>query len=247
MKNFFNNFTVQTRYATTAGTAASSFIISSVGLVLIYVLTQVIKEKNYHRVFTRSMSMGALHGGKPAMKRLLQYHKMRATPKNKDKYLKKLEEKINSVRPNFLKIQGIVAKLEMIGQEDKAIELLKRAEKKAKENSLPHQEYEYQMLLVEALIYKGNFAEAEMVPCLNNDDTSDVRRPLYKAIIQLLLRNTQKAEEEWEEFKNMRNQYLFPPDVKDSQFYALLNDFEQFKQVVHLLKQEIFEKKKKAK
>lgn len=50
--------------------------------------------------------------------------------------------------------QGIVAKLEMIGQEDKAIELLKRAEKKAKENSLPHQEYEYQMLLVEALIYK---------------------------------------------------------------------------------------------
>lgn len=50
--------------------------------------------------------------------------------------------------------KSIVAKLEMRGLEDKAIEILKKAVIEAKENSFSHHEYEYQMLLVEALIYK---------------------------------------------------------------------------------------------
>ncbi|XP_038882985.1 uncharacterized protein LOC120074072 [Benincasa hispida] len=246
MSNFFHNFKVQTKYGTQAGAAASGFIISGIGLVLIYVFTQIIKEKNDQRVFIRSISMGALHDGKLAMKRLLQYHKMRATPKKKNTYLEKFEKLINTDtdRPNFPKLQSILAKLEMIGQEDKAIEILKRAAREARENSRPYHEYEYQMLLVEALIYKGNFAAAEKVPCLNNNDASDVRRSLYKAIIQLLLNNTQKAEEEWEEFKNMRSHFLLPPDVKDSQFHTLLADFQSFKQVVNVLKKDIFEKQK---
>ena len=50
--------------------------------------------------------------------------------------------------------KNVLAKMEMIGQEDKAIEILKKAVKEANEKSLSYHEYEYQMLLVEALIYK---------------------------------------------------------------------------------------------
>lgn len=53
----------------------------------------------------RSMSIGALHGGKLAMKRLLQYQKMRATEKNQDQVLEKLEKMIKDCAPDFAKLQ----------------------------------------------------------------------------------------------------------------------------------------------
>ncbi|XP_022146501.1 uncharacterized protein LOC111015701 [Momordica charantia] len=244
MRNFLKSFKIQTKYGTSAAAAASSVIISGIGLVLIYVYTQRKREKNDRRVFMRSMSIGALHGGKLAMKRLLQYQKMRATEKNQDQVLEKLEKMIKDCAPDFAKLQSIVAKLEMRGQEDKAIEILKKAAKEAKENSLLHYEYEYQILLVEMLIYKGNIGEAERASCLNQEETSDVRRSLYKAIIQVLLNNPKKAKEKWEEFKEMRSRFLLPPDVKDSQFYKLVTEFEMFKQVVDLLGKDIEERNK---
>lgn len=105
LKNFYQKFNVQTKYGPRAGAAASSFFISGVGLVLLYFFTQIIKKKNSQRVFTRSVSIGALLGGKLAMKRLLQFQKMRANPEKKDKYLKKLDTKIESDLPDFLKLQ----------------------------------------------------------------------------------------------------------------------------------------------
>ncbi|KAL0542671.1 hypothetical protein IC582_017744 [Cucumis melo] len=241
LKNFYQKFNVQTKYGPRAGAAASSFFISGVGLVLLYFFTQIIKKKNSQRVFTRSVSIGALLGGKLAMKRLLQFQKMRANPEKKDKYLKKLDTKIESDLPDFLKLQNIVAKLEMLGQEDKVIEKLKIAAEKA-EKSFPLYEYEYQMLLVELYIYKGEFAKAEELPCLNNNDNSDVRRPLFKAIIKVLLNETPEAIKEWEEFRKLRSDYLLPPDVKDSQFYTLLADFDSFERVVKVLREDIFKK-----
>ncbi|KAG7026464.1 hypothetical protein SDJN02_10464, partial [Cucurbita argyrosperma subsp. argyrosperma] len=244
MKNFLKSFKIQTKYGTTAGATASSVIISGIGLMLIYAYTQRKKEKKTQRVFTRSMSIGALHGGRIAMKRMLQYHKIRANQEIQHDYLEKLENTMNTDTPDFPHIQNVMAKMEMIGQEDKAIEILKKAVKEAKEKSLSYHEYEYQMLLVEALIYKGDIEEAAKAECLNHDEPSDVRRLLYKTIIELLLNNPQEAEEEWEKFREMREQFFLPPDIKDSGFYKLVNHFEDFKRVVDLLKQDIDQKKK---
>ena len=105
MKNFLKSFKIQTKYGTTAGATASSVIISGIGLMLIYAYTQRKKEKKTQRVFTRSMSIGALHGGRIAMKRMLQYHKMRANQEIQHHYLETLENMTNTDTPDFPHIQ----------------------------------------------------------------------------------------------------------------------------------------------
>lgn len=50
--------------------------------------------------------------------------------------------------------QRAATKLEMSGKEDKAIEMLKEELKKAQKNNHSLEAYEFEMLLVEMLIYK---------------------------------------------------------------------------------------------
>ena len=67
---------------------------------------------------------------------------------------------------NFFDVQqNIVTKLEMLGQEDKAIEKLKNAAEEAKKKSLPLYEHEYQMLLVELYIYKVFITNSLIIIC----------------------------------------------------------------------------------
>lgn len=63
-----------------------------------------------------------------------------------------------------------------------------------------------------------------------------------QAIIKVLLNETPEAIKEWEEFRKLRSDYLLPPDVKDSQFYTLLADFDSFERVVKVLREDIFKK-----
>lgn len=65
---------------------------------------------------------------------------------------------------------------------------------------------------------------------------------IVQAIIKVLQNETQEAIKEWEEFREMRSAFLLPPDVKDSHFYALLADFDSFKRVVQVLREDIFKK-----
>lgn len=54
--------------------------------------------------------------------------------------------------------QKEATKLEMTGQEDKAVHLLTEAYEKAKNKGKSHEAYELEMLLVEMLIYNVSFS-----------------------------------------------------------------------------------------
>lgn len=54
----------------------------------------------------------------------------------------------------YLGVKRTVAKMEMSGNEDKAVELLRAEKNRAKQQKRMHEVYEIEMLLVEMLIYK---------------------------------------------------------------------------------------------
>lgn len=65
------------------------------------------------------------------------------------------------MRYDFLLVyswQKEATKLEMTGQEDKAVHLLTEAYEKAKNKGKSHEAYELEMLLVEMLIYNVSFS-----------------------------------------------------------------------------------------
>lgn len=51
-------------------------------------------------------------------------------------------------------LKSIVARMEMNGEEDKAVTMLETAFKRARVEGKPHEAYEIEMTLVEMLIYK---------------------------------------------------------------------------------------------
>ncbi|KAF2305423.1 hypothetical protein GH714_005153 [Hevea brasiliensis] len=126
------------------------------------------------------MSMGALHGGKLAMERLTDYHQARADAASLNAAESELKVLLEEEQPDFKKLQSAVAKLEMSGKEAVAVGILESAVKKARMEEKPQEAYEIEMLLVEMLIYKGDYDKALKCECLSHEEISDARRPLYK-------------------------------------------------------------------
>uniref|UniRef100_M1BW56 Uncharacterized protein n=1 Tax=Solanum tuberosum TaxID=4113 RepID=M1BW56_SOLTU len=122
------------------------------------------------------MSMGVLHGGELALERLIDYHKAKANFLSLNSAETELDALLNEERPDFKKLHRCVAKMEMSGKESEAVMKLRNAIRKAE----PHKAYEFEMLLVETLIYQGDYTEALRCKCLEEKYITDARRPLYK-------------------------------------------------------------------
>ncbi|KAJ4703861.1 Transmembrane protein [Melia azedarach] len=203
------------------------------------------KHTKIHGVLTRSVSVGVLHGGKLALERLIDYHQARADEKSLQATEIELKDLLRQEHPDFKKLQRTVARLEMSGKDAEAVGILSKALEEAQNESKQHEAYEIEMLLAEMLIYKGDFEKALQCKCLDEESISDARRPLYKAIIHILLGHPTEAVPYWEQFNDIRGDFQWPPGLQDSQVYEVIENFDKFKNVVELLKHDIQEIKKK--
>ncbi|TMX01690.1 hypothetical protein EJD97_023948 [Solanum chilense] len=66
------------------------------------------KNKKLKKVLTRSMSIGLLHGGELALKRLIDYHKAKADFISLNSAETDLDALLNEEQPHFKKLQAII-------------------------------------------------------------------------------------------------------------------------------------------
>ncbi|ESW19900.1 hypothetical protein PHAVU_006G164900 [Phaseolus vulgaris] len=234
---FFISY-VSSKYEENALKAISYVILGCLSL-LIFVLLRRPKPKPSRRLqATRSFIVRELHSGYPALDRLMTEQYENPTALNSSFALKwELKQDL----PDLPILQQKVAELERREEEDCAEKILRAALKKANEKKKPHEAYEFEMLIVEVLIYKGKKSSLEsglQCQCLADESLKDARRPLYKAIIHCLLGDMKKAEEHWDEF-NVVREPAFGPQI----------DFDTFKEHVHRLKNatlKVAEKRRKT-
>ena len=62
-------------------------------------------KKKVHAVFTRSMSVGVLHGGKLALERVIDYHRARADEASLKSAENELQDLLIEEHPDFVKLQ----------------------------------------------------------------------------------------------------------------------------------------------
>ncbi|XP_065879012.1 uncharacterized protein [Euphorbia lathyris] len=179
----FGNFPANIKYDSVAAIATPVLIIAGTYMVFRYAKNSQKRSRRYEFVYSRSMSLGALHGGKLALQRLIDYHHARADSASLNAAETELRTLLAQDQPDFNKLQSTVAKLEMAGKEGVAVGLLEKGVRKAKSENRSHEAYEVEMLLVEALIYKGDYRKALNCECLNYEEISDARRPLYKVCV----------------------------------------------------------------
>ncbi|KAK3205138.1 hypothetical protein Dsin_019184 [Dipteronia sinensis] len=248
MENLLNNITINTKYgAMAAATVTPIVVFGSIYIAYAYTSRAWKRRPAVSKVsgvLTRSVSVGVLHGGKMALERLVDYHHARADATLLEDALDNLNKLIQKEHPPFKELQRVVAKLEMSGKEDDAVEKLESALKIAQKEKKPHEAYEFQMLLIEMYIYKGDFVKALDCKCLNQEKISDARRPLYKAIVHGMLENHEKSRKYFEEFNEIRAGFEWPPGLQDHQLYEVIENFEKFQKVVQLLKKDIQETRK---
>ncbi|XP_077228815.1 uncharacterized protein LOC143861778 isoform X1 [Tasmannia lanceolata] len=202
------------------------------------------KRKNRRptaRTFHRSLSLSAVHGGKVAMQRILDAQHVRVNPSALDGAAALLKDLLKEDPLDFEQLQSVVAKLEMSGKEAKALGILKEARENAIKKGHHHEAYELEMMIVEVLIYKGDYINALKCKCLEDEAISDARRPLYKAVIQVMLGNRRVAEEFWNEFQTIQRQYQWPDcsTTKAPSVHEVAHDFDKFQKIVDYLKLEI--------
>ncbi|PON43750.1 Tetratricopeptide-like helical domain containing protein [Trema orientale] len=197
-------------------------------------------------VLKRSTSLALLHGDEMALQRLVEFHESRADTHRLDSADCEFRlALIGQQKPNFRELTRVIAKLEMSGKEDKAIKLLEEEFQKAQNNGKTYEAYEIEMLLVEMLIYKGDFKKALRCKCLSNENVSDARRPLYNAIIHIALEPSKKKEAEayWEKFIDLRTHFGFQPVYRESMeetgIYKISTNFQEFERIVKKLQQDI--------
>ncbi|KAG7638476.1 hypothetical protein ISN45_At02g029100 [Arabidopsis thaliana x Arabidopsis arenosa] len=105
------------------------------------------------RTLSKSVSMGAIRGGKLALQRLLDLHSYRGDTSSLANAELEFEALLSKEKPDFGLLQRDIVKMEMSGKEAKGAELLKKALEKARKEGKGHEAYEIEMLLVEMLIY----------------------------------------------------------------------------------------------
>ncbi|XP_077228816.1 uncharacterized protein LOC143861778 isoform X2 [Tasmannia lanceolata] len=88
---------------------------------------------------------------------------------------------------------------------------------------------------------QGDYINALKCKCLEDEAISDARRPLYKAVIQVMLGNRRVAEEFWNEFQTIQRQYQWPDcsTTKAPSVHEVAHDFDKFQKIVDYLKLEI--------
>ncbi|XP_038697238.1 uncharacterized protein LOC119994971 [Tripterygium wilfordii] len=241
MTNFFKNFTIKTKYRAVVATATPIVIFSGICVAWAYIHHGRKRRSKAGGVLSRSMSFGVLHGGKLALKRLVDYHKARADPATLEAAEMELRNLISEEQPDFKRLQGTVAKLEMSGKENIAISVLEEALRKSIDDNQPHEAYETEMLLVEMHIYKGDFRKALNYKCLKEEAISDDRQPLYKAILYVMVEDSKEAYKNWEEFQELRTHHQWPLGMHEDQSYKVVTDFGEFEKVVRSLREDIIQ------
>ncbi|XP_078165117.1 uncharacterized protein LOC144559845 isoform X2 [Carex rostrata] len=188
----------------------------------------------------RSMSIAALHGGKATLERILDAQQARIDKEGLDGEVDKMNKIISEPRVHFMDLHRAATKLEMSGKEDKAIEILRKELGKAQKNNQPLEAYEFEMLLVEMLIYKEAFDEALNCKCLTETDISDARIPLYKAIIYTMKNEKENAKKFYEEFQSICQMFHWFDGIKEgSPLYGIVLHFDKFEEIVENLNKEI--------
>ncbi|KAF7840471.1 uncharacterized protein G2W53_002769 [Senna tora] len=195
----------------------------------------------------RSKSLAELYGGELALERFFDYNEASTVPATLDHTDNLLKALLEEEHLDLKKLQSTVAKLEMSEQEGTAVRILKQAKKK--HQNKPQQLYQIEMLLVEMLIYKGDFDEALACECLKHEEIADARRPLYKAVIHVMNGNLKEAKELWEEFREMRKEFI---ETRNVALPPLLNipsstHFLDFTDRVKKLQSKILEARKSNK
>ncbi|GAV79439.1 hypothetical protein CFOL_v3_22904 [Cephalotus follicularis] len=227
LMGFLANFKVKTKYGALAMTTTPIIIIGGIYMAWTYKRQAWRRKKSP----TRSMSLAVIHGGKLALDRLVHY------PEVSTDAISDLQVELGKEHPDFKKLQVTIAQLEMSGKEAEAVKILEEEMKQALHQKKPQEAYEIEMLLVEMLIYKGDFKEAGKRHCLKQEEITDARRPLYKAIIHIMSGRCEDAHKFWNDFKDIRAQF------KDIELDEFVEDFQKFEEVV---KKHILEANKKA-
>ncbi|KAJ8762076.1 hypothetical protein K2173_006740 [Erythroxylum novogranatense] len=237
LENLCDIFTFNTKYGAIAATGTTIFVLAGVYIASAYIERAWRAKHEGHKMFTRSMSIGVLHGGKQALERLIDYHHARADAASINSAETQLRVQLREGHIDFSKLQSIVTKLEMGGKESVAVDLLSSELKRARSEGQPHEAYEFEMLLVEMYIYMGDTKKALECECLSHVEITDARRPLYKAVIHIIREESvHKAFEYWEEFKQIKAHFQSPEDSYDGK---LITDFNEFKTIVKVLKNDI--------
>ncbi|XXG67701.1 hypothetical protein AAC387_Pa06g0980 [Persea americana] len=219
------------------GIAAASVVIAI--WFFIYRKGKESDQPNKRKTFHRSLTIGALHGGRLAMKRILDAQHARVDASVLDGAQAQLNLLLHQKPLDFIGLQTEAAKLEMSGKEDQALEMLTKALADANRLGNLHDAYELEMLAVEMLIYKGKYIEALDHKCLQDQEIMDARRPLYKTIAQIMLGHRSLAQGWWNEFQAIRRHFQWPDSVDRGPLHSVSQDFDEFERVVNSLKKEI--------
>ncbi|KAL4198808.1 hypothetical protein AMTRI_Chr03g47860 [Amborella trichopoda] len=225
--------------------AIDLFVITLAGILLFLKLTNrakkpKVKKGSYQIKFQRSLSLASLRGGNVALLRMVDAQRARVDPCQLASAEHRFRELIAEDPPKIAELQREASILEISGHEEEAIDMLQAAIRKAEERHQPHEAHELEMLLVEMLIYQGKFDDALKCKCLGDKEITDARRPLYMAVIDIILGKYDSAKELWEEFKEIRRHVRGP-----SEFFAseemndIAFDFEKLKEIVDALNEEI--------
>ncbi|KAK8350746.1 hypothetical protein V6Z12_A06G228800 [Gossypium hirsutum] len=152
----------------------------------------------------RSISMAAIHGGKLALDRLVNYGKQQPTTQSGDD-VEQLKTLLENEQPNYNELQQVIGRLEMNRREDEAIKILKKAMKKKKAQMKPNSNEANEIGLLLAEMY------------------------IYKAIISMMDQKEQDAIQHWETFKEIQNQTI-PPSFNEEEFTEFKNAVYLLKQ-----------------
>lgn len=240
LENFFNSFTVKNKYGEMAATI--TVIFASVYIGWACAKRGCVRKKKARAVFTRSMSLGALHGGKLALERMVDYHRAREDEASLEAAEIQLRDLLAEEHPDFKNLQSVVAKLEMSGKDEAAVRILETELKRARKEGKSHEGYEIEMFVVEMHIYKGDFGKALACECLRHEEISDARRPLYKAIIHIMSQHPrEEAMKCFEEFKDIQSRFQSPSSLQQSQIDKMVSNFNDFEKEIKLFGKEINE------
>ncbi|CAL9092297.1 unnamed protein product, partial [Musa acuminata var. zebrina] len=191
-------------------------------------------------VLYRSVSFGMLYGGENAMQRIMHAHEARLDSTKLNKAVDDLSAELTNERKDYSKLNVLAASLEMSGREKEAIKILEAALEKSANNK--EEMHEIEMLLVEMLIYEGDYVKALGYTTLCGEETSaaDPRVPLYKAAIFALMGKMYRAKECYETFKEIQKNYNRLKFYKDgSTVHFVVPEFDQFMTIVNNIKKEI--------
>ncbi|XVF40143.1 hypothetical protein PTKIN_Ptkin01aG0087400 [Pterospermum kingtungense] len=230
MANTAKKINTETKYRTVA-VAAPFIILGGICIGFGWRYVSDAWNRKPKRTLARSMSIAAIHGGKLALDRLVDYQNYQGKATQTEADIKELETLLENEQPHFKDLQRVLGRLEMSRKEDEAIKLLQKALRKAQKEGKSHEAYEIEMLLAEMYLYKGDVQRALKCKCLAEEGVSDARRPLYKAVMSLMDQKEEEAIEHWKSFRGM--QHLTTPPS----FHA--EEFNEFKNAVNLLKQDI--------